>query len=337
MSPPRGPQAPFYADLDRFIDLCHRLTEAGQPYTTVLLCHELYRFLYPVEPYASFHHGDPVGFLTAHLRSLIALGAESLHSVRGYSDVLARWSRPSEPHDVCEVRIEETTSNLYSDLWVGYDDEVLTQESRRLLTRRIPERVIDAEITGRTVLDLGCGSGRYSIALACLGARSVTAVDYRAKSYQRARAWCFQKGLPVTFLEADALKLPFQDRAFDFVFCNGVLHHTRSWRKAMSEYARIMRRSGFLYLYATGGFFWTTRRALRPRPGVHQAGVAGRVGPGLRHRSGHSRRRNRMGRRGASLSDAMFAQWWTFWRRHAVNRPAQKVALSVVVNGSRQL
>ncbi|HEX4070933.1 MAG TPA: methyltransferase domain-containing protein, partial [Planctomycetaceae bacterium] len=54
------------------------------------------------------------------------------------------------------------------------------------------------------------------------------------------------------------------DCSFDFVFSNGVLHHTRSWQAAFDEYVRVMRRSGFLYLYATGGFFWTTRRALQP-------------------------------------------------------------------------
>ena len=114
------------------------------------------------------------------------------------------------------------------------------------------------------MLDLGCGSGRYAVALAGLGAASVTAVDFQAKSYRRAEEFCRKQGLPVRFAEADVRSLPFADGSFDFVFSNGVLHHTRSWQTAFDEYVRVMRRSGFLYLYATGGFFWTTRRALRP-------------------------------------------------------------------------
>ncbi len=66
------------------------------------------------------------------------------------------------------------------------------------------------------------------------------------------------------FVESNILQLPFADRSFDFVFSNGVLHHTRSWQTAFDEFVRVMRRSGFLFLYATGGLFWTTRRALRP-------------------------------------------------------------------------
>jgi ubiquinone/menaquinone biosynthesis C-methylase UbiE len=259
---PLGPEAAYYDDLDRFVEFCSSLTAAGQPYLTVLLCHELYRFLYPAEPHAGFTHSDPVPYLSAHIRRLIALGSAARESVHGYPNLQTgraprREREPPPP-------VERETSDLYSELWLGYDAHVLTEESQRLLARRIPPDVVDEQIVGRTVLDLGCGSGRYAVALALLGAESVTAVDYQAKSYQRAEEFCKKQALPVRFAEADILRLPFEDRSFDFVFCNGVLHHTRSWQTALGEYLRVMRRSGFLFLYATGGFFWTTRRALRP-------------------------------------------------------------------------
>lgn len=263
---PRDTEAAYFDDLDRFVDLCGRLTAAGQAYLAVVLCHELYRFLYPVEPYADFKQTDPVTFLGAHIRRLIALGCVSLESVHGYESPELKWAERQTSITSQESRpdeLEKTTSDLYSDLWLGYDERTMTEESRRLVTRRLPQDVVDEHISGRTVLDLGCGSGRYSIALGTLGAKKVTAVDYQAKSYRRAETYCAEHGLPVSFREADVLELPFDDRSFDFVFCNGVLHHTRSWQAALDEYFRVMRRSGFLYLYATGGFFWTTRRALR--------------------------------------------------------------------------
>lgn len=258
---PNGPAAAYYDDLEHFVELCQALTAAGQPYFTVLLCHELYRYLYPSEPYAGFTHRDPVPYLTAHIRTLIAFGSAARDSVHGYPHPPAAAS-PNEKDRASDV--ERETSDLYSDLWLGYDARVLTEESRQLLTRRIPSRVIDEQIVGRSVLDVGCGSGRYAVALAGLGAASVTAVDFQAKSYRRAEEYCRKQSLPVQFAEADVLRLPFADRSFDFVFSNGVLHHTRSWQAALDEYVRVMRHAGFLFLYATGGFFWTTRRALRP-------------------------------------------------------------------------
>ena len=253
--------ATYYEELDRFVRLCAELTASGKPYVTVLLCHELYRFLYPTEPYLGFRHTDPVPFLLGHIRSLIEFGSAARQAVRGYPDPTA--SDKSPPAD-SQVAVEKQTSDLYSDLWLGYDARVLTEESRQLLTRRIPEQVIDQEIVGRSVLDLGCGSGRYAVALAGLGAGSVTAVDFQARSFKRAEQYCRRHDLPVRFVEAIILQLPFADRSFDFVFSNGVLHHTRSWQAAFGEFVRVMRCSGFLFLYATGGLFWATRRALRP-------------------------------------------------------------------------
>jgi ubiquinone/menaquinone biosynthesis C-methylase UbiE len=267
---PADLEAAYYDELKRFVDLCRSLTASGQAYLTVVLCHELYRFLYPHDPYAGFTHTDPVPYLVAHLRRLIALGTAAREGVHGYPDAAAsnevsgKGEKASSAENAREKAVEKETSDLYSDLWLGYDARVLTQESRQLLERRLPAAVIDAEIVGRTVLDLGCGSGRYAVALAALGAAAVTAVDFQAKSYRRAEEFCRKQGLPVQFAEADVLRLPFADRKFDFVFSNGVLHHTRSWQQAFDEYVRVMRRSGFLFLYATGGFFWTTRRALRP-------------------------------------------------------------------------
>jgi ubiquinone/menaquinone biosynthesis C-methylase UbiE len=254
-------EAAYYKELGRFVELCAELTATGKPYLTVLLCHELYRFLYPSEPYLGFTHDDPVRYLVSHIRRLIEFGSLARQGIHGYPGAIPGNASAAI---ASKAVIEKQTSDLYSDLWLGYDARVLTEESRQLLTRRIPERVIDEEIAGRSVLDLGCGSGRYAVALAALGANPVTAVDYQAKSYQRASEYCAKHALPVRFVEANILQLPFADRSFDFVFSNGVLHHTRSWRKALDEYVRVMRRSGFLFLYATGGFFWTTRRAVRP-------------------------------------------------------------------------
>ncbi len=245
--------------LEEFVELCEGLVEKGLPYLAVILCHELYRFLYPVEPYANFTNTEPAEFVIGHVKRLIKSGQSFSKSVAPYDVNLDLFTH-------CEEQtLEKSTSALYSELWEGFDIDNLTNESFRLLTSRLPKRIIEENIVGKKVLDMGCGSGRYSIALAKVGAGQVIGVDLQSKSFAVAKQWCEDNNLPVQFEEGNVHQLPFNDSVFDFVFCNGVLHHTSSIEKGLQELSRVLKRSGkaFLYLYASGGVFWTTRRALR--------------------------------------------------------------------------
>src|ERR1700722_3444275 len=105
--------ATYFKELDRFVRLCAELTATGKPYVTVLLCHELYRFLYPAEPYLGFKHDDPVPFLVQHIRNLSAFGAAAREAVCGYPDPTASDKAPPTGS---QVAVEKQTSDLYSDL-----------------------------------------------------------------------------------------------------------------------------------------------------------------------------------------------------------------------------
>jgi ubiquinone/menaquinone biosynthesis C-methylase UbiE len=246
--------------LEEFTQLCEGLVEKGLPYLAVILCHELYRFLYPLEPYVNFKNTDPVGFIIDHIKRLITLGQSFSKNVAPYDMNLSLLSCCEEGQT-----LEESTSELYSDLWQGFDTDDLTDESFHLLTNRLPKDIIEENIVGKNVLDMGCGSGRYSIALAKAGAGHVIGVDLQSKSFAAAKQWCEDNNLSVQFEEGNVCRLSFDDNIFDFVFCNGVLHHTSSIEKGLQELSRVLKRLGkaFLYLYASGGVFWTTRRALR--------------------------------------------------------------------------
>jgi len=79
---------------------------------------------------------------------------------------------------------------------------------------------------GERVLDLGCGAGTDSLVAAQLvGSRgSVTGVDMTPEMLDKARAAADVMGSTnVTFIEADAERLPFDDGSFDVVISNGVI------------------------------------------------------------------------------------------------------------------
>ena len=103
------------------------------------------------------------------------------------------------------------------------------------------EQVITAfldPLAGRTVLDVGTGTGRGAIALARRGA-IVTGVDASAEMLDVARRRAAESGVEVTFSREDAHRLPFDERAFDAVICLRVLMHTPDWRRSLSELCRV--------------------------------------------------------------------------------------------------
>ena len=97
-----------------------------------------------------------------------------------------------------------------------------------------------APVAGRTVLDVGTGTGRAAIALAARGA-CVTGVDASAEMLVVAERRAKDAGVRVIFTPGDAHDLAFADRSFDAVICLRVLMHTPDWRRSLGELCRIAR------------------------------------------------------------------------------------------------
>jgi SAM-dependent methyltransferase len=98
------------------------------------------------------------------------------------------------------------------------------------------------DLSGRRVLDYGCGHGMAAVVLARRGAR-VTAFDlsagYLAEAGRRATA----NGVRVDLVQADGQRLPFADASFDRVWGNAVLHHL-DIDTAGRELFRVLRPGG---------------------------------------------------------------------------------------------
>ena len=103
------------------------------------------------------------------------------------------------------------------------------------------ERVIArflSPLPGRTVLDVGTGTGRAAVALSLRGA-VVTGVDASNEMLAVARRNAADRQAQVTFVQGDAHGLAFDDRSFDAVVCLRVLMHTPDWRQSLGELCRI--------------------------------------------------------------------------------------------------
>ncbi len=108
--------------------------------------------------------------------------------------------------------------------------------------------VVDESILRRDsyVLDLGCGSGRWSryVAGRC---RFVEAVDPSA-AVIAAQAQVAELG-NVRVTRASVGTLPFEDGIFDFVLCLGALHHIPDTARALEAAVAKLRPGGWILLY----------------------------------------------------------------------------------------
>jgi ubiquinone/menaquinone biosynthesis C-methylase UbiE len=96
------------------------------------------------------------------------------------------------------------------------------------------------EVAGTRVLDLACGSGRYSRLLLESNAAQVVALDFCVPMLRQVPG--------ANRICASMMHLPFQAAGFDSVVCGLALGHATDIREWMAEVARVLRPGGtFLY------------------------------------------------------------------------------------------
>jgi ubiquinone/menaquinone biosynthesis C-methylase UbiE len=110
----------------------------------------------------------------------------------------------------------------------------------------LTQRFVDAlgEAAGGSVLDVACGPGILSAAIA-KSARDVVAFDLTPQMLNKAVQRCNEAGLGnVSFREGTANELPFANAAFDAVVTRLSVHHFERPAQVMSEVFRVLRPGG---------------------------------------------------------------------------------------------
>jgi len=156
--------------------------------------------------------------------------------------------------------IQEKTGLVYFNLWKDFTKEEYFKQATEIQQTRFHKNNISVEGV-KHALDDGCGGGRYSLALKKLGCAKVTGVDVSSNSVNFANSMNPYDKKEVTFLNTSVLDLPFKNEHFDFVFSNGVLHHTYDTEQGLKEIYRVLNKNGRCWLYLYGGknsFFWDT-------------------------------------------------------------------------------
>ncbi|HEX6488981.1 MAG TPA: class I SAM-dependent methyltransferase [Candidatus Dormibacteraeota bacterium] len=123
-------------------------------------------------------------------------------------------------------------------------------------TRSLPAEAFDQILTALAdrmrpagaALEIGAGTGRYLVPLRRAGVRMV-GVDLSRPMLARLR----EKDSTAPVVLGDATALPFSDGAFGSALAVHVLHLIPTWRQALAELARVVKRRGRLFVDAGGG------------------------------------------------------------------------------------
>lgn len=125
---------------------------------------------------------------------------------------------------------------------IDYDD--LAQkylQHRRVHPQVLKELVKSSGITNKShMLEIGCGTGTYSIALQQQVPMKCWAIDPSKEMIKIATS----ESSTITFLQGQAKALNFEDNFFDFVFSVDVIHHLEDIIPYFVECFRVLKPGG---------------------------------------------------------------------------------------------
>ncbi|HST65337.1 MAG TPA: methyltransferase domain-containing protein [Mycobacteriales bacterium] len=139
---------------------------------------------------------------------------------------------------------ERRVQFAYSDLQPKMHEEHGRRRKAAKIIQVLTHFLGQADLDGRTVLDLGCSTGFITDELHRARA-DVTGVDIDEPGLEQARR---RFGGRVPFRRADGADLPFADRSIDAVVFNQIYEHVVDPDAVLAEIRRVLRPDGVVYL-----------------------------------------------------------------------------------------
>jgi ubiquinone/menaquinone biosynthesis C-methylase UbiE len=128
-----------------------------------------------------------------------------------------------------------------------YDTIGRTYDTTRKADTQIVNRIFEYLSPNKhgLYLDIGCGSGNYTHALAERGV-DICGIDISHEMLAKAR----KKNHSLSWIQCDARSLPFANDLFNGAICILATHHIQDIEKAFQEIARVIFRGNFVIFTA---------------------------------------------------------------------------------------
>jgi len=158
--------------------------------------------------------------------------------------------------------------------------KTLTEERIITAENSIKEMLKVNDLNGKSFIDIGSGSGLFSLAARRLGA-SVFSFDYDIESYN-----CTKKLKEIYFPDdpewniknesvLDDSFISMLDK-YDVVYSWGVLHHTGDMWKALDNVSRLVKSNGFLFIALYNDQGHKSKRWYKVKK-MYNSGLSGRL------------------------------------------------------------
>jgi ubiquinone/menaquinone biosynthesis C-methylase UbiE len=135
----------------------------------------------------------------------------------------------------------KNTNAVYDRIGKTYD---VTRHADSEIVARLHEML--SPVAGGRYLDVGCGSGNYTCALAAKGLQ-MTGIDVSEEMLQKARC----KSSQVIWFQGDAKQLPFANQIFQGAICTLATHHIKPLQAALHEIFRVLENGKLVIFTAT--------------------------------------------------------------------------------------
>jgi ubiquinone/menaquinone biosynthesis C-methylase UbiE len=110
----------------------------------------------------------------------------------------------------------------------------------KMLARRVAEEIPP----NGDVLEVAPGPGYFAIELTKLGDYRITGLDISQTFVDIARTNAAKAEVQVDFQRGNASSMPFDDEAFDFLFCRAAFKNFTEPQRALREMCRVLRPGG---------------------------------------------------------------------------------------------
>ncbi|MDP9147906.1 MAG: bifunctional demethylmenaquinone methyltransferase/2-methoxy-6-polyprenyl-1,4-benzoquinol methylase UbiE [Acidobacteriota bacterium] len=143
-----------------------------------------------------------------------------------------------------ETEASRRVREMFTQIAPKYDllNHVLSLQLDRLWRARVA-RILKPMLQrgDAMVLDLCCGTGDLALALKGAGPARVIGADFAHPMLVQANA---KSGAKITFLEADALRLPFADCSFDLLTAAFGFRNLANYESGLREIMRVLKPGG---------------------------------------------------------------------------------------------